>query len=346
MAEDLGHTVYRGPEGETTEWEDLQVKLGNFAPRPKPPKPPPFAPCADDDPAAAARRDPSSAAAREWLDSRTAQELERLADEGVADDDRELERHRQRRLAQLRAAAAAPRFGALDEMPPPAFVLQVTEASRRHWVVCHLYRDGHPGCAVMDLCLMELAQKYPRTHFVRSPAAGVLKAKSGSSGAAAAGPPDAHLPTLLLYRDGACKRHVAGMSAFGGERRVTPEQLALTLNVMGDGRVCSNVADEEEEEGAEGGGGGAGGGGSAAAATFAQRKREQEEQMLALAGQLARRGGLGGEADGGGEDDDGVERKGGGDEAGGGGDRRAGGGVRRSTLARRAADSDESSDFD
>jgi len=341
MGEDLGHTVYRGPEGETTEWEDIQVKLGNFAPRPKPPKPAPFAP-ERDDPAAAARRDPSSAAARAWLDGRTAPELERLEDE-LPGDDRALERHRQRRLAQLRAAAAAPRFGALDELPPAAFVRGVTEASRLHWVVCHLYRDGHAGCAVMDLCLADIAAKYPRTHFVRSPAAGVLRQKEGGGGGGAA-PPDSHLPALLLYRHGACRKHVSGLASFGGARRVTPEQLALTLNVIGDGRVCSNVADDEEEQ--AGGGGGGGSAAEAEAAAFAQRKREQEEQMLALAGQMARRAGFGGGARGGGvggegeEEDDGVEatRR----QGGGGG----GGGVRRSTLARRTADSDESSDFD
>jgi hypothetical protein len=339
MAEDFGHTVYKGPEGETTEWEDLQVKLGNFAPRPKPPKAPAFTPRddADDDPAAAARRDPSSASTKQWLDGRTAQELERLEDD-LGDDDRELERYRQQRLAQLRAAAAAPRFGCLDEMPPSAFVATVTEASRRHWVVCHLYREGHTGCGVMDLCLRELAAKYPRTHFVRSPAAGVLKAKAGGGGGGGS-VPDSHLPTLLLYRDGACKRHVAGLASFGGEKRVTPEQLALTLNVMGDGRVCSNVAEEEgDEEGGSGGG---------AAASFQQRKREQEEQMLALAGELARRITLAGRGGGGGggggakgaeeEEEDGTEGR----RAGGGG-----GGVRRSTQRTGGEPDDESSDFD
>jgi hypothetical protein len=27
------HTTYKGPEGQTTQWEDIQVKLGNMAPR-------------------------------------------------------------------------------------------------------------------------------------------------------------------------------------------------------------------------------------------------------------------------------------------------------------------------
>lgn len=32
------HTVYKEPEGTTTEWEDLQVKYGNLEARPKPEK--------------------------------------------------------------------------------------------------------------------------------------------------------------------------------------------------------------------------------------------------------------------------------------------------------------------
>ena len=27
------HTTYKGPEGQTTQWEDIQVKLGNMAPK-------------------------------------------------------------------------------------------------------------------------------------------------------------------------------------------------------------------------------------------------------------------------------------------------------------------------
>ena len=60
------HTVYKGPEGETTQWDDIQRKLGNLpakvraaadcrqaggpprppcSPPPEPPPPPPPAPC-------------------------------------------------------------------------------------------------------------------------------------------------------------------------------------------------------------------------------------------------------------------------------------------------------------
>jgi hypothetical protein len=36
------HTTYRGPEGRTSEWEDIQIKMGNMAARPKREKAPKF----------------------------------------------------------------------------------------------------------------------------------------------------------------------------------------------------------------------------------------------------------------------------------------------------------------
>lgn len=36
------HTTYRGPEGKSTEWDDIQIKMGNLAPRPKREKAPKF----------------------------------------------------------------------------------------------------------------------------------------------------------------------------------------------------------------------------------------------------------------------------------------------------------------
>lgn len=36
------HSVYKGPEGETTQWQDIQAKLGNYVPKAKPKKFTPF----------------------------------------------------------------------------------------------------------------------------------------------------------------------------------------------------------------------------------------------------------------------------------------------------------------
>jgi hypothetical protein len=74
------HTVYKDVEGTTTEWEDLQVKAGNLAPREKPKK------------EVWAPADEARKGTTEWLDEKTEEELENAEDE--VDDDRFLEEYR------------------------------------------------------------------------------------------------------------------------------------------------------------------------------------------------------------------------------------------------------------
>ena len=77
------HFVYKDVEGATTQWDDIQRKLGNLPEKPEPFKPPPFAPRVDAD------EQPKS---KEWLDARDPDELEELEDD--LDDDRFLEQYR------------------------------------------------------------------------------------------------------------------------------------------------------------------------------------------------------------------------------------------------------------
>jgi hypothetical protein len=73
------HTVYARPEGQTTQWEDIQRKRGNMAPAPPVWKPDAWAP-APDAPRGAALLDGDE---------------EAVADlEGEFDDDRFLEEYR------------------------------------------------------------------------------------------------------------------------------------------------------------------------------------------------------------------------------------------------------------
>jgi hypothetical protein len=74
------HTVYKGPEGETTQWEDIQIRLGNMAPKPKPWKPDAYTPEQEE------QKD------KEWLDKKDEEELAELDDE--FQDDRALEEYR------------------------------------------------------------------------------------------------------------------------------------------------------------------------------------------------------------------------------------------------------------
>lgn len=276
------HTVYKGPEGETTQWEDIQTRLGNLAPKPKPWKPDAYAPQQQEGKDTA------------WLDKQDEEGLEAAEDDFA--DDRELQQyrcaapaagvqrqqHRQRkqrhcassilhsilhsatpaaaganvpasllcrrppppcagrlkRLQELRAAAARPRFGALEDIAGSEFVQKVTDASEDYWVACLLHKAGHAGCGLLGAALEAVAATYPASRFVRVVATSAIPHY-----------PDANLPTLLLYRNRACVKSIVGLGAYGGAK-LTPEQVALVLNQFGP--VC---ADEDGECGSSGGSG-------------------------------------------------------------------------------------------
>lgn len=74
------HSTYKGPEGQTTQWDDIQRKMGNL-----PAKEPVAAP----DPFTPEREDIKN---KEWVDSKAVDDLAELDDE--FDDDRFLEQYR------------------------------------------------------------------------------------------------------------------------------------------------------------------------------------------------------------------------------------------------------------
>eukprot|EP00879_Flechtneria_rotunda_P007622 GHRR01007994.1.p1 GENE.GHRR01007994.1~~GHRR01007994.1.p1 ORF type:complete len:246 (+),score=69.93 GHRR01007994.1:280-1017(+) len=214
------HTVYKGPEGETTQWEDIQVKLGNLPARPKPWKPKAYRP------------EQEEQKTKEWLDKQDEDELSDLEDK--FQDDKALEEHRQKRLQELRAAASKPLFGTVEEITSNEFIQKVTDASESYWVVCFLYKATHPGCQLLGECLKELARKYSNTRFVRIISTSCIPNY-----------PDQNLPTILLYHSRACVKHLVGLSQFGG-KRATPEQVALVLNQYGP--VCGDGDEQQTTE--------------------------------------------------------------------------------------------------
>lgn len=236
------HTVYKGLEGETTEWDDIQRRLGNLPPKPEVWKPEAYAPEAD------APRGAARVAAADG-----AEELSDLEDEAEFADDRFLEEYRQRRIRELQAAAARPRFGSLDEITGSDFVRCVTEASSSYPVVCLLYKAGHAGCGVLEACIAELARKHPNTRFLKSVATSCIPKY-----------PDSNLPTLLVYTGGACRKQVVGLQPFGGAR-ATPEQVALALAQWG--AFVDGDGGEGGEDGGEGGSGAGGSGGGGASSS-------------------------------------------------------------------------------
>jgi len=79
------HFVYKDVEGASTQWDDIQRKLGNLPEKPPAFKPPPFTPGSDQD---------SIPKDKSFLDSKTEEELEFLEDDLDLDDDRFLQEYR------------------------------------------------------------------------------------------------------------------------------------------------------------------------------------------------------------------------------------------------------------
>lgn len=221
------HYVYKDEAGTTTEWDDIQRKLGNLPALPPKHKPPAWEPAADDD--GSARRDAA------WLDGKTEEELEELEDDARLDDDsRFLEEYRKRRLAELQERARKARFGAVVPITGGDFVREVSHAPPEVWVVVHLYKDGVPECQVLGRCLDEVAAKYPATKFVKIVSTECIRDY-----------PDANLPTVLVYNHTNVKATLVGLHRFGG-RRCTPEDVAFALMQVGP------VLAGKEGEGASG----------------------------------------------------------------------------------------------
>jgi Phosducin len=156
------------------------------------------------------------------LAGKTKEELDELEDEFDDEDEEEiLQRMRDARLSELKAKAAAARFGQVYEISKADWVAEVTEGSKTCWVIAHLYQDSVVECSVMATCLVALAKKFPEVKFVRI-----------RSTQAVENWPDANLPTLFMYAHGALSQQLIGTKALGGVR-MQPDDLEWYLAQLG-----------------------------------------------------------------------------------------------------------------
>lgn len=136
---DSGARTYAAPSHEdtSTEWDDIQARLGNAPAREKPPA---FTKFAVD-----ALEQPSEPDA-----SRASDEDEDALDE---DDDEYLQQYRERRMAEMLDNASTRREG-VREITRASFVDEVTKPSAERYVVVLMTRDG---CASVRVrCIVSL----------------------------------------------------------------------------------------------------------------------------------------------------------------------------------------------
>lgn len=219
------HFVYKDVEGASTQWDDIQRKLGNLPPKPPAFKPPPFTPAEDQD---------SKPKDKTWINDKTEEELEELEDD--LDDDRFLLEYRKKRLAEMREATKIAKFGSVMPISGSDFIREVSQAPPDVWVVVILYKDSYPDCEILMQCFEELAKKYPATKFVKIISTDCIPNY-----------PDRNLPTVLVYNNSAVKANYVGLHSFG--RRCTPEGVALVLcqsdPVLNDGQVGSEQSKKD-----------------------------------------------------------------------------------------------------
>ena len=130
-------------------------------------------------------------------------EIDELLEED--DEDEELQRIKEKRIAEMKALAEKNKFKEVQELTADEYKSEVTEASKECFVVVLLYKLGIEACDILAARMSELARKKRSTKFVK-----IL------SYLAIPDYPDNLLPTLIIYRNTMHVKQFIGLAEFGG----------------------------------------------------------------------------------------------------------------------------------
>nr|VZI16042.1 unnamed protein product [Spirometra erinaceieuropaei] len=181
---------------EDTEWNAILREKGILPPLPKP---------KEESPGPSPETKRREAAERLSYEKLTAK-IESLEDAGQDEDEAKFfEEYRQKRLAEMRQAAARAKFGTVLEVTKADWVREINEAGKGVYVVVHIARKGNEKCSVVDMHLRTLAARYPDVKFVRGEVALCIPDL-----------PDSNVPTLIIYYEGEVKTQLVGSTALGG----------------------------------------------------------------------------------------------------------------------------------
>ena len=162
--------------------------------------------------------------------------------------DGELEKLRERRLRQMKAAQnqrtkwLEAGHGTYEEIGGGQHGGDVARAffdlsKRSDRLVVHFHRPTTRSCDVFHRRLSELAPKHPETRFVRINVEGCDDDRGGGSGAGARYLVEklgiVIMPTLLIVKDRKAEHHVRGFDELGGSEDFTAADLAFVLGGHG-----------------------------------------------------------------------------------------------------------------
>lgn len=145
-------------------------------------------------------------------------ELDELED---SEDEAVLEEYRQKRLAEIKAAAQKAKFGYVKEISAQDYVEEVNKAGQEIWVVLHLYKQGIPLCSLINEYLKNIAYKFPSVKFLKS-----------ISSTCIPNYPDKNLPTIFVYYEGELKKQLVGPLEFRG-MKLTQDEFEYLIGKTG-----------------------------------------------------------------------------------------------------------------
>lgn len=203
----------------TTEWEDMQVKLGNYVPTEKQTE-------SNDKlqeiiQEAIANYDP--------LENKTVEQLNELEDE---EDDEVLRQYKEKRLKEMKEFAAKPHYGRVFELRKQDYVQEVTNAPKGVYVVLHLYQNYIMDCKVLDKVFESLAKRFVLVKFMRIVATNCLEHCE-----------DINVPGIIIYYNGEMiKQMIPAVHYLGGKGKITEEKVEW---ILGSLKIIKSEVEED-----------------------------------------------------------------------------------------------------
>lgn len=180
----------------TTEWEDLQVKFGNYLPREKDPTTEEITKVAIE-----------TIENYDHLEKKNVDEL-KLLEETNEEDEEVIKEYMEKRMRELKELASKPKYGRVVEIRKQDFIQEVNNAPKDVYVVIHLYQTFNDQSNMLAKIFDSLAQKFPFVKFIKIVATNCIENYR-----------DEDVPGLIIYKDGSLYKQIlpAG-EIFGGKK--------------------------------------------------------------------------------------------------------------------------------
>jgi hypothetical protein len=192
--------------GVSTEWEDIQVKVGNYLPREK-----------------EATNDEIEKVAIETLEkydpleTKTMEELVEL--EESDDEDEVIKAYKEKRMKEMKEFAAKPKFGKVLELRKQDYIAEVTNAPQDVYVVLLLYQTYVQNSNILSNIFDNLATKFPLVKFMRIVATNCIEKYK-----------DADVPGVIIYQNAKLIRQFIPASYYFGGNNLSWKSISFFHN--------------------------------------------------------------------------------------------------------------------